>query len=415
MITNIIRVLMTRSFKPLKLTDKVYPNMDFDSMDAGIYVHIPFCKTLCPFCPYNKIKYDEKIIKPYKEALISEIDMTGSLYKLKKNITSVYFGGGTPALMIDELPEIINALKKNFNIKDNIGIELHPRDINKESLAKIKEAGFDMVSIGIQSFDKTSLNSLGREYIDGKEKVILAKEAGFNTIDVDLIFGIQNQTKDSLKSDFHTAFKAGATQVSTYPFIDFSYANNIKKPLGKKEKKKLLDAIGKASKEIDCERTAVWTFGKINKNKYSSITRDGFIGFGASAASLTKEFFKLNTFSVPEYIKCINQGRIPTALTMNFSIRNRALYWLFWNAYTLRFDNNEFKNLFGKNLKDMFRFELVLGQIFGIIKKKENDYELTKRGTYFYHIVEQRFTNQYIDKSWKEATENPWPKEIELY
>ena len=415
MITSILRVILTRSFKPLMFTSKVDYKMEFDSNEIGIYVHIPFCKTLCPFCPYNKIKYDESMINPYKTALINEINMVGRLYEDKKVITSVYFGGGSPALMLNELGEIITALKKNFNINSSIDIELHPSDITKESLFKIKSIGFDMVSIGIQSFQLECLNTLGREYIDGAEKVRLVKAAGFNTIDIDLIFGIANQGEDILRKDFLMAFELGATQVSTYPFIDFSYANNIRKPLGKQEKKQLLNCLEKTSVEIGCDRTAVWTFAKKGTTRYSSITRDAFIGFGPSATSLTKKFLKLNTFSVEEYITCVNNGKIPTAMTMKFSERNRALYWMFWNAYTLKFNNDEFKKLFGVNLEKMFKFELKIASTLGLLNKVKNSYELTKKGTYFYHLLEQRYTNQYIDKSWRVARENPWPKEIKLY
>ncbi|MBU3100903.1 MULTISPECIES: radical SAM protein [Clostridium] len=415
MITSILRVILTRSFKPLMFTSKVDYKMEFDSNEIGIYVHIPFCKTLCPFCPYNKIKYDESMINPYKTALIDEINMVGGLYGRKKVITSVYFGGGSPALMLNELGEIITALKKNFNISTSIGIELHPSDITKESLLKIKSIGFDMVSIGIQSFQLECLNTLGREYIDGAEKVRLVKAAGFKTIDVDLIFGIANQGEDILKKDFLMAFELGATQVSTYPFIDFSYANNIRKPLGKQEKKRLLNCLEKTSIEIGCDRTAVWTFAKKGTIRYSSITRDAFIGFGPSATSLTKEFLKLNTFSVEEYIKCVNKGKIPTAMTMKFSERNRALYWLFWNAYTLKFNDDEFKKLFGVNLEKMFKIELRIGIALRLLTKVENSYILTKKGTYFYHLLEQKYTNRYIDKSWREARKNPWPNEIRLY
>jgi len=211
------------------------------------------------------------------------------------------------------------------------------------------------------------------------------------------------------------AFELGATQVSTYPFIDFSYADNIRKPLGKQEKKQLLNCLEKASTDIGCDRTAVWTFGKRDTNRYSSITRDAFIGFGPSATTLTKEFLKLNTFSVEEYIKCINDGKIPTAMTMKFSERNRALYWLFWNAYTLKFNNNEFKKLFGVNLEKMFKVELRMARLLGLLIKVDNNYELTKKGTYFYHLLEQKYTNRYIDKSWRVARENPWPEEIKLY
>lgn len=415
MITNILRIPFTRSFKPLMLTDKLDYKLTFDTDELGIYVHIPFCNILCSFCPYNRIKYDKSLVEPFKDALLNEINMMGSLFQSKKTITSVYFGGGTPALMLEELGEIVVSLKKNFKINNNLGIELHPKDITPVSLLKLKKIGFDMVSIGVQSFQRSCLHSLGREYIDGAEKVRLAKQAGFKTIDVDLIFGMLNQSEENLRKDFLTAFASGATQVSTYPLIEFSYANNNSKPLGKQQKKQLLECLEKSGREIGCERTAVWTFAKRNTHGYSSITRDAFIGFGPSATSLSKEFFKINTFSIDEYIKCVNSGKVPTALTMQFSERTRALYWLFWNAYTLRLDNNKFKKLFKVNLDKIFKFELRIALLFGLLSKDGNSYILTKRGTYLYHLIEQRYTNQYIDKTWGIARQNAWPKKIKLY
>jgi len=415
MITNILRVLFTRSFKPLAFTNNVNYKLNFEIEELGIYVHIPFCRTMCPFCPYNKTNYDSCLALSYKDALIKEINMIGSMYNSKRKITSVYFGGGSPALMIDELNEIMDTLKENFNISENIGIELHPRDINESNLLKLRTIGFDMVSIGIQSFQDRCLKALDREYIDGAEKVRMVRESGFKTIDVDLIFGIPTQKEEDIREDFLAAFKAGATQVSTYPFIDFSYANNKNKPLGKKEKKKFLQCLENTSREIACDRTSVWTFGEKNVQRYSSITRDNFIGFGVSATTLLKEIFKINTFSVEEYIKVIKKGKIPTALTMEFTERTRALYWLFWNSYTLKLNNNSFNKLFNKNLEQMFKIELKIGRALGLIKKADSSYELTKRGAYIYHLVEQSYTHQYIDSTWRTARENPWPEEIKLY
>lgn len=415
MITNILRVLFTRSFKPLAFTNKGEYKLDLEVEELGIYVHIPFCRTLCPFCPYNKTKYNGTLALNYKEALIKEINIIGSITESKRKITSVYFGGGTPALMIDELGDIMGALKANFNISKNIGIELHPRDINENNLAKLRALGFDMVSVGIQSFQSNCLEALDREYIDGAEKVALAKAAGFKTIDVDLIFGIPAQREEDLRADFLSAFKAGATQVSTYPFIDFSYANNKNKPLGKEEKKKLLRCLENTSKEIACDRTSVWTFGERNVQKYSSITRDNFIGFGASATTLLKDIFKINTFSTEEYIKAISEDKVPTALTLKFNERTRALYWLFWNSYTLKLNNEAFRKLFGKKLDEIFDFELKAGRILGMVKKVEAGYDLTKRGAYIYHLLGQSYTHQYIDNTWRIAMENPWPEEIKLY
>lgn len=415
MITDLLRLLFTRSFKPFIFTNENNYELNLDVPELGIYVHIPFCKTLCPFCPYNKVKYDKALAASYKDALIKEINMVGTLNKKAKKITSVYFGGGSPALMVEELSDIMTALRNNFNITSSIGIELHPSDLNKETLQNLKSIGFDMVSIGIQSFQEKCLTVLGREYISGSEKVKMAADAGFNTIDVDLIFGIEGQTKENLENDFITAFKSGATQVSTYPFIDFSYANNKSKPLGKKDKKKLLEYLETVSEKLQCTRTAVWTFGKKDVPKYSSVTRDNFIGFGPSATTLLKDLFKVNTFSVEEYIKCINNKNIPTALTLNFTKRTRSLYWLFWNSYTLKINNDNFKKLFNNDLEDTFKFELRIGILLGLICKTEEGYKLTKKGTYRYHLVEQAYTHQYIDKTWRIARQEAWPDKIKLY
>ncbi|MGE5628140.1 MAG: radical SAM protein [Solirubrobacterales bacterium] len=415
MITNLLRLLFTRSLKPFIFTKDGTGELNMEVPELGIYVHIPFCTTLCPFCPYNKIKYDRALAAAYKDALIKEIYMAGALNNKKVKITSVYLGGGSPALMLDELPDVLTGIRNNFNIESNIGIELHPRDVNEGALLKLKNMGFDMVSIGIQSFEEKSLSTLGREYIDGASKVKMAAAAGFTTIDVDLMFGIKGQTKEDLKNDFITAFTSGATQVSTYPFIDFSYADNKSKPLGKKQKKELLRYLEKVSEEFDCVRTAVWTFGKRDVAKYSSVTRDNFIGFGPSATSLLKDFFKINTFSVEEYIKSINDGKIPTALTLNFTKRTRGLYWLFWNSYTLKINRDNFKKLFHRELEDLFKFELWLGVFMRLIRKTKEGYELTEKGTYKYHLVEQAYTHQYIDKTWSIARAEPWPNNIKLY
>lgn len=415
MITNFLRLLFTRSFKPFTFKNENNYELNLDVPELGIYLHIPFCTTICPFCPYNKMKYDKSLATLYKDALIKEINMAGALNNKNNKITSVYFGGGSPALMLEELYDIITALRDNFNIKSSIGIELHPRDINEETLLKLKSIGFDMISIGIQSFEEKCLEVLDREYINGAEKVKMAADAGFTTIDVDLIFGIKGQTKEALENDFITAFKSGATQVSTYPFIDFSYANNKSKPLGRKDKKKLLEYLETVSDTLHCSRTAVWTFGKNDVPKYSSVTRDNFIGFGPSATTLLEDIFKINTFSVEEYIKCINNQKIPTALTLHFTKRTRALYWLFWNSYTLKINNETFKKLFNDDLEHIFKFELRLAKLMGLIRKTEEGYELTDKGTYKYHLVEQVYTHQYIDKTWRIARQEAWPKKIKLY
>lgn len=415
MITNLLRLMLGRSARPFVFENKNNYKLDFNVSNIGLYVHIPFCETLCSFCPYNKTKYDKTLALQFKSALINEIHLAGQLSGYKRDVTSLYFGGGTPSLMIDDLPEVMSVIRKYFNIIGNTGIELHPRDVNEALLYKVKEAGFDMVSIGIQSFQPGCLASLNREQSNHAQRLRLVQNAGFKAVDVDLIFGIPGQTAADLQKDFLIAIENGATQISTYPFIDFSFAQNKRKPLGRGKKKEMLSALVQVSKESGYERTSVWTFSKIGTPKYSSVTRDNFIGFGPSATTLLKDIFKLNTFSVEEYIASLSESKIPTALTLSFSERSRALYWLFWSSYNLDINKKSFNELFGKNPEDMFGFELNIAAMFKYVERYDGGFRLTEKASYLFHLIEQKYTHQYIDKTWRIAGRNPWPEKIVLY
>ncbi len=417
MLINILRVMITRSFKPFVFqNNNCNKQINCDVPNLGLYVHVPFCKELCPFCPYYKIKYDASLASKYVDALIKEIHLKSSKVEKKGVATSLYFGGGSPSLVINSLGRILNAFRGHFIIKGNIGIELHPDNVTPSLIAELKDIGFDIVSLGIQSFNEKNLSTLGRkEKSDNRQKLEIIAKKGFRAIDVDLIFGIPGQTPQDLREDMIKAAEYGATQISTYPFIDFTYASNEQGPLNKKEKKILLDSIVKTSEEIGFVRTSVWTFAKKDTPKYSSITRDNFLGFGPSATTLLKDNFRINTFSVTEYINTLEGGRIPTALIFDFSERARCLYWLFWSCYNLDIDKNNFFQLFNKDLDSEFRWEIRVGKLLGIIENNGDGYKLTDKGAYLFHLVEQKYTNQYIDKTWRMARKTPWPEKIVLY
>jgi len=415
MITSMLRMLMARSILPFIFSRNYNGELDLNVKNTGLYFHIPFCKMLCPFCPYYKVKYDRGLLKEFCQALLKEIKLISSLAGGRKEIESIYFGGGTPALAIDYLPEIIGLTKSLFDIKGDMGIELHPRDVNPVLLEKLKKCGFNMISIGVQSFQETSLSELERDKIDNKAKLKMLKDFNFELIDVDLIFGIPGQKGKDLVNDFRIAAENGAMQISTYPFIEFTYAELKNKPLGKVEKKKMLDKLVGISKELGFRRSSIWTFSKGGKLQYSSVTRDNYIGFGPGAATLLEDIFKVNTFSVREYIKKLNDNELSTALTFKFNMRERALYWLFWSAYRLYVDTDKFYELFGKKLEDMFGPELYIGKKLGYLEKCSGGYRLTGKGAYTFHLVEQAYTRQYIDKTWRSSLVNPWPGRITLY
>ncbi len=415
LLTSMLRIFLTYSFKPFVLKGNFNKNLDFKGINnLGLYVHIPFCKSLCSFCPYCKELYSKEKATTYKRALLKEIDLSGKNLDGKKEVASLYIGGGTPAIMINDLGEIIARVKKYFSIKGGIGIELHPDDITTANLQKLVSAGVTMVSIGIQSFDLDCLDKLGRNSNASIEKLGLVKSYGFQTIDVDLIFAIPGQTGASLVNDVKTAFEAGATQVSTYPFIDFSYSSNIYKPIPDKTKKKMLKMLADYCDNHKIDRSSVWTFNKQEAAIYSSITRDSYLGFGVSAASLLNSRFTINTHSVSGYIERLNKGLLPTSLTLDFTKKQKAAYYLFWNSYNLRINKNRFTEMFGIPLNSMFGIQLYIAKKLGYIREYADTYDLTARGTALFHSIEQAYTRSYIDKMWNISRLEPFPERIVL-
>ncbi|MBC3888795.1 radical SAM protein [Acetobacterium paludosum] len=414
-LTSSLRVFLTRSFRPF-IFDGVYQNrLDFETLDnLGLYVHIPFCRSLCSFCPYCKERYAKKRADSYKIALLKEIDLVCGHMTDRKQATSLYFGGGTPALMIDDLEEIIDRLKNYFVITAGIGVELHPDDITQENLDKLKTAGVTMVSIGIQSFDENCLQKLGRSSSSFIEKLDTVKKNSFDVVDVDLIFAIPGQTDEILAKDIRTAFDHGATQVSTYPFIDFTFADNQYKPMPEKVKKKMLKALEEYGSRINLERTSVWTFAKPCTEKYSSVTRDAFLGFGVSATTLLKDSFKINTFSIDDYRKRVEAESLPTSLTIKFTKRQRAVYYLFWGSYSMKINTDQFEKIADVSLNKMFGWELFIAEKLGFIRKNAKNYELTDKAATIYHGIEQVYTTAYIDKMWNVSRKQAFPDKIIL-
>lgn len=415
LLTSLLRIALTRSLRPFRFTGDYQNQLEFRELnDLGLYVHIPFCRSLCSFCPYCKVVYDHQKAVAYKAALLNEIDLVCRDLKEPKRATSLYFGGGTPALMIHDLKDIIQRLNQYFIITGGIGVELHPDDITGRNLETLKAAGVTMVSVGIQSFDAECLEKLGRNWEPFADKLRLVYRYGFSTVDVDLIFAIPGQTDETLAKDIKTAFDCGATQVSTYPFIDFTFADNAYKPMPERVKQQMLKALTENCRRLNLQRTSVWTFAKPDTEKYSSVTRDAFLGFGVSATSLLKEYFKINTFSIESYIERIHQGLLPTSLTLHFTKRQRAVYFLFWSAYALTIDPGKFEAMMGVPLKAMFGLELVMAEKLGILRRQGDGYHLTDKGAIWYHHVEQVYTAAYIDKMWNVSRLEPFPAEIVL-
>lgn len=406
---------LTRSTEPFLFKNEYDEQLSYgDCRSLGLYVHIPFCKSICNFCPYCKQLYSKELAERYVDALLREIDLVGGGATERRRVTSLYFGGGTPALLADRIEEIIERLERYFVITEGIGVELHPDNVTVDTLSKLRRAGVTKLSIGIQSFSEKFQKTLGRASLDISAMKAALETVKFETVSMDLIFALPEQTFEDLRRDIDIAFAGGANHVAIYPFIDFSFTSSEVAPLKKKEKKKLLDDITEYCYSRGYARDTIWTFSSEGNAKYSSMTRDNFLGFGCSATTLLRDQFKINTFSVEEYCKRIDSGRLPTSLTLRFSERQRMIYYLFWTAYGMRISSSDFEEFFGVSLKRAYGFELAIAKLLGFITEKDGVYTMTSKGAFYYHYYENFYTLAYIDKMWGIMRRESFPEKIVL-
>ena len=164
----------------------------------GLYVHVPFCKTKCPYCDFNTYQGIENLIEPFLHALITEIECWGKTltYPLVK---SVFFGGGTPSYLPQGyIEQILLAIQSSFQVSPDaeISIEANPGDLDAAACVSILKQGVTRLSIGVQSLDNDLLNLLGRRHhaSDAVNAFQTARQAGFNNVNLDLMYGLPNQS-----------------------------------------------------------------------------------------------------------------------------------------------------------------------------------------------------------------------------
>lgn len=237
-ITSLTRSWLTRSFRAFRFTnanDRSLPYQDTENL--GLYIHIPFCRSLCDFCPYCKVVYRADLAKAYVAALKKEIELVGASGMERKKVTTLYFGGGSPALLADEIRGIVETVGKYFEITEGIGLELHPSDVTEETLRTLHKAGVTRISIGIQSFSEEYLEILGRGKLDDQHMFRELRSVPFETVSMDFIFALPGQTFESVKQDIDTAFANGANHIAIYPFIDFTYTKRKFEKMPEAEKR----------------------------------------------------------------------------------------------------------------------------------------------------------------------------------
>ncbi len=390
---------------------------------VGLYLHVPFCKNLCAFCPYNRFEYDERLFEQYEKAVHEEID----LYKRhleNRDFVSLYIGGGTPTVNLKGLLRILKHLNSAFSLSCDICIELHPGSMDTECLESLKDHGITMLSVGVESTSDQILNNIGRNH-DGNTALQSLRRAiaiGFDSVNADLMFALPGQTLQDWEDDLKAVIAAGVDQISTYPLFSFPYSDlgqsqrirQVKRP-DSRIIRSMLELTQSYAVRSGFDRCAVWSWLKPTKKKFSSITRHHYIGFGPSAASMTGTDFYVNTFDVRSYVEALPSKR-PIALSMPVNPRLEMAYWLYWRIYELKMYDRDFQNNFGEEITLDAAFSSVLKPlaVAGMIEKNGEGYHVTDAGAYWIHRLQNEYSLNYINKLWGACRRECWPKEAVL-
>jgi len=182
----------------------------------GIYIHIPFCVRKCPYCSFVSYKVTEDVMNAFHKRLLKEIENAPGI-----EADTVYFGGGTPTYYgAERLCEILKCIESKFDIKADaeITVEANPGTVTGQDFKLLFDAGFNRVSIGIQSLQSEELESLGRIHSadEAKQAVMNAYDAGFKNISGDIMFGTEGQTIKSLENTLCEFMSLPLTHISAY-------------------------------------------------------------------------------------------------------------------------------------------------------------------------------------------------------
>lgn len=281
----------------------------------GLYIHIPFCISKCPYCDFNSYAGKMQYVKQYIESLILE----ATAFK-EAEIQTVYIGGGTPTcLEKNDILYLFECINKNFKLMQGaeITIEANPATIDKDKLKSLKDAGINRISIGVQSFDSGMLKALGRIHSanDARRAVNDARLAGFDNISIDLMFSLPGQTLETWAQDLRAAVSLDISHISCYglkieqgtPF----YSKNIK-PLNEELDRAMYLAAIELLDKNGFEQYEISNFArdkKYSKHNLCYWKCKEYIGLGAGAHSYTDGERYSNTKDLCEYIQKIRRGQ----------------------------------------------------------------------------------------------------------
>ena len=289
---------------------------------AGIYIHIPFCRKRCHYCDFFKstdLSLKARLLEGLKKELQSRAPELVS-----EEINTIYFGGGTPSvLLIDELKDLLNTIKENYQVAGNaeITLEANPDDLSQAILSALKQIGFNRLSMGVQSFSESDLKLMNRRHgvMQAVQSVKWAKKAGFSNISIDLIYGLPNQTIEEWERNVRIAVELDVQHVSAYNLTYHEgtvFYERLKKGILQELPDELslqqFEMLVKILNEAGFEHYEISNFckpGLYSQHNSSYWKSRKYLGIGPSAHSYDLASRRWNVSSISKYLEGLENNQ----------------------------------------------------------------------------------------------------------
>ncbi|MBQ9069449.1 MAG: coproporphyrinogen III oxidase family protein [Eggerthellaceae bacterium] len=334
-----------------------------------LYLHVPFCERLCPFCSFNRYPFREDVARPYFQSMRKEMLM---LEDLGYDFESIYVGGGTPTIMIDELCETLDLAQERFSVEE-VASETNPNHLTRPYLEKL-QGRVQRLSVGVQSFDDGLLKTMDRydKYGSGAEIQERIAEAlpYFDSLNVDMIFNFPTQSEDILIKDLETVATCGSRQVTFSPlYVSDATTAKMTETLGAMDYEReeryyhIVDEVLAGGSDPLYDRTTLWTFTRNGETAHGGcgpeaplpnprieeyqVAYEDYPAIGSGSIAHLAGAIYVNSFSIAEYNAAFDEGRMPIMGKAELGKRDLMRYRFLLDLYKLDFSKSRFERDFG--------------------------------------------------------------------
>lgn len=350
------------------------------SPNKSLYVHIPFCRHLCPYCDFPKVFHNEDWAKSYLSALKQEIQARcDGLYR------TIYIGGGTPTcLSEDNLRDLLAFLSTYRDEICEWSIEANPDSLTEEKIALVKEAGVTRVSLGVQTSTEQGLKTLGRthSFDDAKKAIEHLRKAGFNSINVDWMYGYPGQTMEMVEEDIRNFLSLSVPHLSAYSLIleeGTAFFTRKVKPLEDDVQQGMFERIREALKQAGYQRYEVSNFalpGHECEHNLAYWKDLDYVGVGLGAAGSLGDIRYRNTRNLSEYLSGHHEGEIEHLDEHD----HKEVFFLTNLRLVEGFALSEYQKRFGSSFLEDYREAFEELKASGLLEEHRGNIRTSERG-----------------------------------